>query len=58
MDRVNVGAAIEQERDRLERPAHDRAMQRMASCAIRVVHESWIGVEKIAHTPNVPHFRG
>src|SRR5262245_3272648 len=46
MNRVNVGATIEQQRHHVCRSADDRTVQRMTASAVDVVHERWLLIEE------------
>src|SRR5213078_3127373 len=58
VDRVNVGAAIEQQRHHACRSADDRAVQRMTAGAVDVVNERWPLVEEGAYARQLAGFCG
>jgi hypothetical protein len=49
VNRVNVGATIEQQRHHVCRSADDRAVQRMTASAVDVVNERWLLIEEGAY---------
>src|SRR5262249_39236443 len=53
VNRVNVGAAVEQKLDDLFRPSDYRSMKRRTTCAIPTVEKRRIGVEECAHARKV-----
>lgn len=58
MNRVNVGAAIEQQRHHVCRSADDRTVQRMTASAVDVVNERWLLIEEGAYARQLAGFGG
>ena len=58
MNRVNVGATIEQQRHHVCRSADDRAVQRMTASAVDVVDERWLLIEEGAYARQLAGFGG
>ena len=58
VNRVNVGAAIEQQRHHVCRSADDRTVQRMTASAVDVVNERWLLVEEGAYARQLADFDG
>ena len=58
MNRVNVGATIEQQRHHVCRSADDRTVQRMTASAVDVVNERWLLIEEGAYARQLAGFGG
>jgi hypothetical protein len=58
VNRVNVGATIEQQRHHICRSADDRAVQRMTASAVDVVNERWLLIEEGAYARQFAGFGG
>src|SRR5262245_8909704 len=56
MNRVNVGATIEQQRHHVCRSADDRTVQRMTASAVDVVDERWLLIEEGAYARQLAGF--
>jgi hypothetical protein len=56
VNRVNVGATIEQQRYYLYRSADDRTVQRMTASAVDVVDERWLPIEEGAYARQLAGF--
>jgi hypothetical protein len=58
VNRVNVGATIEQQRHHFCRSADDRAVQRMTAGAADVVNQRWLPIEEGAYARQLAGFGG
>src|SRR5688500_11067561 len=58
MNRVNVGATIEQQRHHVWRSADDGTVQRMTASAVDVVNERWLLIEEGAYARQLAGFGG
>ena len=58
MNRVNVGATIEQQRHNVCRSADDGTVQRMTASAVDVVNERWLLIEESAYARQFAGFGG
>jgi hypothetical protein len=58
VNRVNVGATIEEQRHHICRSADDRTVQRMTASAVDVVNERWLLIEEGAYARQLAGFGG
>jgi hypothetical protein len=58
VNRVNVGATIEQQRHHIDRSADGRAVQRMTAGAVDIVNERWLLIEEGAYARELAGFGG
>src|SRR5215468_2322276 len=58
MNRVNVGATIEQQRHHVCRSADHRTVQRMTASPVDVVNERWLLIEEGAYARQLAGFGG
>src|SRR5207249_5337788 len=58
LNRVNVGATIEQQRHHVCRSADDRTVQRMTASAVDIVNERWLLIEEGAYARQLAGFGG
>ena len=56
MDGMDVGAAIEEQRDNFSGPSDDRPVQRRASRAVAAVDECRVGIEELADALGIAGF--